>query len=112
MGLLSHMSKTLYVQKESVTKVFTSMLSCKKSVLLHSIRFVNRRCKVQFKVGNSEVNITKLNANMIKPIVGITIHITSKPDVELGKSKMQRVLHGAHIWYLDVQVAQSLTWSW
>jgi hypothetical protein len=78
------------VQKESVTKVITSKLSRKKSVLPHSIRFVNRLCKVQFRVGNSEVNITKLNANMIKPIVGITNHITSKPDVELGKSKMQR----------------------
>lgn len=85
------------MQKESVTKVITSKLSRKKSVLPHSIRFVNRLCKVQFRVGNSEVNITKLNANMIKPIVGITNHITSKPDVELGKSKMQRVLHGDHI---------------
>ncbi len=85
------------MQKESVTKVITSKLSCKKSVLPHSIRFVNRLCKVQFRVRYSEVNMTKLNANMIKPIVGITNHITSKPDVELGKSKMQRVLHGAHI---------------
>ncbi len=92
MGLHSHMSK-LYMCKKKVSPKWYIEVVMQKKCLLNSIRFVNRLCKVQFRVDNSEVNITKSNANMIKPIVGITNHITSK----LGKSKMQRALHCAHI---------------